>query len=64
MRHPVVGDLDLPYESLPLPAEPGQSIVAYTAAPGSPSEDALNLLASSTVTSDDIVEPTQPDQTS
>ena len=46
LRHPVVGDLDLPFESLPLPADPSQSILAYTAEPGSPTQDALHLLAS------------------
>ena len=46
LHHPVVGDLDLPYESLPLPADPGQSLVVYTAEPGSPTDDALALLAS------------------
>jgi transcriptional regulator with XRE-family HTH domain len=44
--HPVVGDLDLAYDVLELPADPGQSIVAYTAEPGSASADKLDLLAS------------------
>lgn len=46
IHHPVVGDLDLAFESMPLPADPGQNLVAYTAEPGSPSQDALDLLAS------------------
>jgi MmyB-like transcription regulator ligand binding domain len=46
IRHPVVGDLDLPYESFPIPAEPSQSLLTYTTEPGSPSHDALSLLAS------------------
>jgi transcriptional regulator with XRE-family HTH domain len=45
-HHPVVGDLDLPFESFPLPADPGQSLLTYTAEPESSSEDALSLLAS------------------
>jgi len=45
-HHPVVGDLDLFFESLPLPADPSQSLLVYTAEPGSPSQDALRLLAS------------------
>jgi transcriptional regulator with XRE-family HTH domain len=45
-HHPVVGDLDLSFESFPLPADPGQSLLTYTAEPGSSSEDALTLLAS------------------
>jgi hypothetical protein len=51
--HPLVGDLELPFESLPLPAEPGQSLLVYTAEPESSSQDALNLLASWTSTTDD-----------
>lgn len=46
VHHPVVGDLDLPYESFPLPAEPQLSLVTYTAEPGSPSDEGLKLLAS------------------
>jgi transcriptional regulator with XRE-family HTH domain len=46
LHHPVVGDLELPFESFPLPADPSQSLLTYTAEPGSPSQDALNLLAS------------------
>ena len=52
LHHPVVGDLDLPFESFPLPADPGQSLLTYTAEPGSPTQDALNLLASWTATAD------------
>ena len=46
IHHPVVGDLDLPYESFPLAADLSQSLLAYTAEPGSPTQDALTLLAS------------------
>jgi hypothetical protein len=46
IHHPVVGDLDLPFESFPLAADPSQSLLTYTAEPGSPSQDALSLLAS------------------
>jgi MmyB-like transcription regulator ligand binding domain len=46
IRHPVVGDLDLPYESFSLDADLSQSLLAYPAEPGSPSQDALTLLAS------------------
>jgi transcriptional regulator with XRE-family HTH domain len=45
-RHPVVGELTLAYEGLEMAAEPGLSLMIYTAEPGSPSEDALRLLAS------------------
>jgi hypothetical protein len=56
LHHPVVGDLELTYEVLALPADPGLSLVVYGAEPGSPSHDALKLLASWAATLD------QPDQ--
>ncbi|WP_445189972.1 helix-turn-helix domain-containing protein [Pseudonocardia sp. Cha107L01] len=46
LTHPLVGDLDLDYEALEIAADPGLTIVAYTAAPDTPSQQALNLLAS------------------
>ncbi len=44
-HHPLVGDLTLTFEALELAADPGQRLNIYTAEPGSPSHDALNLLA-------------------
>jgi hypothetical protein len=49
--HPVVGRLQLTYEAMDLPTDPGLTLLAATAEPGSPSEDALKLLASWAVTS-------------
>lgn len=46
IRHPEVGDLELTYQSLPLPEQPGAELTTYTAAPGSPSEERLQVLAS------------------
>ncbi len=46
IHHSIVGDLDLAFEALELPGEPGLRINVYTADPGTPSEDALKLLAS------------------
>jgi len=46
IHHPVVGDLELPFESFPIPGEQSQSLLTYTAEPGSASQDALTLLAS------------------
>ena len=46
IHHPVVGDLDLWYESFPLALDLSQSLLTYTAEPGSPSQEALSLLAS------------------
>jgi hypothetical protein len=44
--HPVVGELALSFDALELPADPGLTIIAYSAEPATPSHDALNLLAS------------------
>ncbi len=46
LHHPVVGDLTLAYEALELPGDNGQRVLVYTAEPQSPSQQALNLLAS------------------
>jgi transcriptional regulator with XRE-family HTH domain len=46
IHHPLVGDLELDYEAFELTGDPGQRINVYTAPPDSPSEEALNLLAS------------------
>jgi len=46
IHHPLVGDLELPFESAPLPSDPGQSLVMYSAEPDSASYAALQLLAS------------------
>ncbi|WP_433510841.1 helix-turn-helix transcriptional regulator [Nonomuraea sp. CA-143628] len=52
VRHHVVGDLTLAYESMDLRAEPDLTMTLYAAEPGSPSEDALRLLASWAATHD------------
>ena len=52
MRHPVVGELHLTFESMELVADPGLTMFVYTAEPGSKSEQALNLLASWAATPD------------
>lgn len=44
-RHPAVGDLDLGFETLRLPDDPDQALIAHTVEAGSPSETALRLLA-------------------
>jgi transcriptional regulator with XRE-family HTH domain len=62
LHHPVVGDLDLPFESFPLAADPSQSLLTYTAEPRSPSQDALNLLASWAATTDDFEQPASTDE--
>jgi transcriptional regulator with XRE-family HTH domain len=45
-HHQVVGDLSLTYEGLALAADPGQTLITFTAEPGSPSQQALTFLAS------------------
>jgi transcriptional regulator with XRE-family HTH domain len=54
LHHPVVGDLELAFESFPLGADPSQSLLTYTPEPGSPSQDALNLLASWAATTEGL----------
>ncbi|RSN45466.1 transcriptional regulator [Streptomyces sp. WAC 04229] len=46
MRHPLVGDLTLSFETFRLVDDDEQAFVTYHAEPGSPSADALRLLAS------------------
>ncbi|WP_448061250.1 helix-turn-helix transcriptional regulator [Cellulomonas hominis] len=52
LRHPVVGQLDLDYQSMELPSEPGLVLNVYTAPEGSPTADGLALLASWAATQD------------
>jgi hypothetical protein len=40
-HHPLVGDLTLNYDALELAADPGLTIIVYTAEAGSPAQDAL-----------------------
>jgi transcriptional regulator with XRE-family HTH domain len=44
-HHPIVGALTLTYEELAVTAEDGLSLLVYTAEPGSPSAERLQLLA-------------------
>lgn len=46
LRHPVVGELDLNFEAMELPADPTLQLNIYTADPGTPTADGLKLLAS------------------
>jgi hypothetical protein len=45
-HHPVIGDLELYYDALDLPGQPGLNLTAYSPEPGSSAEDGLKLLAS------------------
>jgi hypothetical protein len=50
LHHPIVGELTLTFETMQLTSDTGLMMAAYTAEPGSKSQDALNLLASWTAT--------------
>ena len=45
-HHPIVGELTLDFEMLDLAGDPGQRMLVYSAEPGSPSRERLDLLAS------------------
>ncbi|WP_307797002.1 helix-turn-helix transcriptional regulator [Williamsia soli] len=46
LRHPVVGELTVEYETLILPDDPEQTLFVYTTEPGTSSRQAINVLAS------------------
>ena len=54
-KHPAVGILELNYQVLGLEEDPGHTLTVYPATPGSPTDQALKLLASWAVT-ENIVE--------
>ncbi|ALE05747.1 XRE family transcriptional regulator [Arthrobacter sp. ERGS1:01] len=45
LHHPVVGELELTFEVMDLPADVGQSLIVYGAEPGSVTEEGLRLLS-------------------
>ena len=63
-RHPLAGDLDLEYDALEIPADPGQTIIVYSAEPDSAAHEALGILASWAATQPEAGQldtPTSPD---
>ncbi|MFC4562385.1 helix-turn-helix transcriptional regulator [Nocardiopsis mangrovi] len=58
LRHPVVGRLDLDFESMDLPSEPGLVLNVYTAPPDTPAADGLRMLASWAATQEGEEAPT------
>ena len=63
LHHPVVGDLDLNFEAMELPSQPGLTMLVYTAPKDSPTADSLTLLASWAATAEqtsEIVNSEQP----
>lgn len=53
-----MGDLELTYEAMELPANPGWTMYSYTAEPNTPTDERLRLLASyaATVQTEDSAE--------
>jgi transcriptional regulator with XRE-family HTH domain len=45
LRHPAVSELDLNFQSMPLPSDPGLQLTISTADPDSPTADGLTLLS-------------------
>lgn len=45
-NHPIVGEMTLAYEGLEMESEPGLTMTIYTAEPGSPASERIQLLAS------------------
>jgi len=46
MRHHVVGEIELNYQSFEIPGEPGLRLSVFTAEPDTPHQEALRFLAS------------------
>ncbi|WP_181274918.1 helix-turn-helix domain-containing protein [Brevibacterium oceani] len=46
LRHPIVGDLEVQFETFGLPGDSSQVLYVYTAEPGTTSQESLGLLAS------------------
>lgn len=60
LRHPAVGQLDLDFEGLELASSPGLYLNVYTAAAGTPTADALKLLATWGASQDRLATETVP----
>ena len=61
LQHPIVGELQLSYETLTLDADDGLRLALYTAEAGSASQQALDLLASWTATPAATETPVSPE---
>ncbi|MFF2847949.1 helix-turn-helix transcriptional regulator [Streptomyces sp. NPDC058001] len=59
-RHPAVGVITLDFDAMELPAQPGLTLTAYSARPGTPDHDALTLLASWAATLDQTEQAAAP----
>jgi transcriptional regulator with XRE-family HTH domain len=54
LRHPSVGQLDLDFEAMQIPSEPGLQLNIYTAPANTPTADGLKLLASWAASQDNL----------
>jgi transcriptional regulator with XRE-family HTH domain len=54
LRHPAVGQLDLDFEAMQIPSEPGLQLNIYTAPANTPTADGLKLLASWAASQDNL----------
>ena len=54
-RHPAIGVLELAYEALEPASDEGLTMLTYSAEPGTPSGDGLELLAAWAATKADVV---------
>ncbi|MGW3691763.1 MmyB family transcriptional regulator [Streptomyces sp. NPDC005125] len=51
-RHPEIGDILLDFDAMALPAQPGLTLTAYSAEPGTAAHDGLRLLSAWAATED------------
>ncbi|MFJ8142886.1 helix-turn-helix transcriptional regulator [Streptomyces sp. NPDC096013] len=51
-HHPEIGDILLDFDAMALPAQPGLTLTAYSAEPGTPAHDGLRLLSAWAATED------------
>ncbi|WP_061290398.1 helix-turn-helix domain-containing protein [Herbidospora cretacea] len=57
LRHPVVGELTVDYETLTMPGDPDQTLFVYTTEAGTASRQAMQLLTSWVLSSDRVQDP-------
>jgi hypothetical protein len=60
LNHPIVGELQLTYDRLEVMADPGITLVVYTAEPGSRSAESFALLATWAATETEHLTPKDP----
>lgn len=63
MHHPLVGELTLAFEAMTFPADAGLVLISYTAEPGTPAAEALQLLASWEIEPNSVHDPASTTET-